>query len=190
MKLIIKLITLIGIILTIGCSEKQDYHSVVSRELASGIRNDSLFLDNFFGMTSEAFYKGSWDLNKKGLIMEGGNNASVLYKLPERSDITFEYYPIIKDQKVQSMTGTFRHIAWAPWNKETWADVIIEDVVDILEGWYGAGFIEVPSPGIGKAYAKVDGNRRIAVYYTVDENVQVLFTDLTNDDGLITIDKR
>lgn len=171
----------------VQCKPKTEYQRIVEREMASGIRQDSLFLGIYFGMTSEDFYKRCWELNKEGLIMEGGNNATVQYKLDELEHKgALEFYPIFKDEKLQSMTGYAHYFAWAPWNTDMFADKLIDDFKDFLETWFGAGFISVPSPGVGKAYAHVAGNRRIVLYYTKDERVEILITDLTNDDGILT----
>ena len=179
-------VLLLGV-LFIECKPKSEYRQIVDRELASGITQDSLFLGIYFGMSSEDFYKRCWELNKEGLIMEGGNNATVHYKLDKlKHKGAFEFYPIFKDEKLQSMTGYAHYSAWAPWNTELFADSLIEDFKGFLETWFGEGFISVPSPGTGKAYAHVSGNRRIVLYYTKDERVEVLFTDLTNDDGILT----
>lgn len=169
------------------CQSKTEYQKLVDSELATGIRNDSLFLGMYFGMSSEEFYKRCWELNKSGLIMEGGNNATVHYKIDGLKEKgAFEFYPIFKDEKLQSMTGYVHYFAWAPWNRDLYAESLIEDFKELLETWYGVGFILVPSPGTGKAYAHISGNRRIVLYYTKDERVEVLFTDLTNDDGILT----
>ena len=161
----------------------------MTRELSKGVRNDSIFLDTYFGMPSQDFYDESWDLNRKGLAREGSSNSTVYYKLDGLPyEAALEYYPRFKDGKIQSMTGFIYYIPWAPWNRDMFAEVLIEDVRNLFEGWYGKGFILVNSPGMGRAYAKVDGNRRIVLFYTKDERVEFLFTDLTNDDGLLQID--
>lgn len=190
MKLGNKVAFVIAIFFMISCTSKSDYHKIVEKELASGIRYDSLFLGMSFGMSSEDFYKRCWELNKEGLIREGGNNATVYHEINDLDDkAAMEFYPIFKDEKIQSMTGHFHYLKWAPWNKETFADVLIVKVKDMLEDWYGEGFIKVPSPGVGEAYTKIDGNRRIVLYYTKDEKVEMLISDLTNDDGILTLNK-
>ncbi len=184
-------ITVICLVSFCLCScGKKDYHRLVAYEKAKGIRQDSLFLGISIGMDSERFYKHCWDLNKKGLIREGMASATIHYSLPETNDkIKFEFYPVFKEGKVQSMTGYFYHTAWAPWSKETFPDFIIEETKELLSDWYNVHFVPIARIGMGKTYAAVKGNLRIVLYYKQDTRVEVLFTDLTNDDGFLTIPK-
>lgn len=178
----------LGIIFS--CTPKSTYQKTVDKELSSGERYDSLFFDMHLGMNAKAFYDRCWELNKEGIIMEGGTNSTVLYNLEGLSDdVAMEFYPIIKDEKVQSMTGFFHFRKWAPWNQQFYADKLILEIKEMLEEWYGPGFFEVPSPGRGLAYAHIKGNRRIVLYYLRDERVEMLITDLTNDDGILTMDE-
>jgi len=184
---------LCGVILVLGismssCEKKSPYFDLLDRELASGIRYDSIFLGTHFGMTSKDFYAHCWELNKKGIIMEGGSNTTVMWKVDELDyPAAIEFYPVFQEEKVQSMTGYIRYVGWAPWRKETWADKLVVDVKDLFEDWYDVDFIKVPSPGRGDAFTAINGNRRIVLYYTKDERVEMLFTDLTNDDGILTL---
>ena len=44
---------------------KHSYYDIEKRELNSGVRNDSIFFDLHFGMTSKEFYDRCWELNKQ-----------------------------------------------------------------------------------------------------------------------------
>ncbi len=179
------LVIILAAVALLQCTPKSEYKKLVERELSSQVKNDSLFLGTYFGMSSKDFYDHCWKLNKQGLIREGSNNTTVYYEtgeLPYKAAI--EFYPRFQDGKIQSMTGHIHYKAWAPWNRHLWAEALIEDAKRLFETWYGGKFIPVKSPGYGKAYAKVDGNRRILLFYTKETRMEFLMTDLTNDDEI------
>ncbi len=184
---------LVGILLlsiVIACKPKSEYHKAVKRGLASGIKNDTLFHGFHFGMESKVFYDKCWELNKQGLAREGSQNTTVYQKITDlKYEAGFEFYPKFKNDKIQSMIGFIQYIGWSPWNKELWSDVLIEDVKGMFERWYGPGFFPIKSPGTGKAYAKIDGNRRLVIYYTKEQRIEFLFSDLTNLDDILTTGK-
>jgi hypothetical protein len=171
-----------------ACKPKSQYEQTVKRELSSGIKNDTLFHGFHFGMESKAFYDKCWELNKKGLAREGAQNATVYQKITDlKYEAGFEFYPRFKNDKVQSMVGYVQYIGWAPWNKDLQSDVLIEDVKEMFERWYGPGFIPIKSPGIGNAYVRIDGNRRLVLYYNKEQRVEFLYSDLTNPDNLLKL---
>ena len=182
------LIFLITIITLTSCSKKQHYESLVERELASGVRNDTLFLGLTLGMTSESFYKKCWDLNKQGLIRQGSGNTSVAYEMKEElkfiADVNF--YPSFFEDKIYEMPVQFKYKAWAPWNKQMGADSLQVDILSLFESWYGNGFFEISPSERKKAYVKVDGNRRISIYKDPidDGTVWALYTDLSKEDDV------
>lgn len=169
-----------------ACSKKQQYKRLVERELASGVRHDTLFLDLKLGMSSEDFYKTCWDLNKMGLIRQGPGNTTVAYEMKEElnfiTDVSF--YPSFYEDKIYEMPVQFKYKAWAPWNKQMQSDSLQLDVLTLFEGWYGEGFFEVTPNPQKKAFVKVDGNRRISIYkdHVDDGTVWALFTDLSKED--------
>lgn len=188
----IKYIALLSLTLCIFCcSSKTEYRKVVEEELASGIRNDTLFLGFHFGMPEQSFYTSCWDYNQKGLIKEGFSNITLYYPLPGLKHEGFlDFFPIFKDGKIQSFQGFTMYKGWAPWNKELWSDKLIEDTRELMESSYpGNEFFSIKSPGRGKAYVKIDGNRRIVLYCVDDDRVQVLISDLTNLDNVLTLKK-
>src|SRR3954468_23057067 len=73
----------LALVVLTGCSKKSEYQEMEARELAKGIRRDSLFLGLKFGMTAKEFFAHCWQLNKQGLVMEGASNTTVLYKTHE-----------------------------------------------------------------------------------------------------------
>lgn len=184
MKKIIR--TLLLAIIAFACTQKTEYQKVLEKELATGVRNDSLFYDFYFGMPSDSFYAYCWDMNKKGEFMEGSSNQTVkteVLGLPYRAN--FEFYPLFKDEKIQSMVCTFNYPAWAPWNTYLNSENLIEDLKVMLQIWYGGEFFETKRIGLGKTYTMIQGNRRIVLYCEQDNRVEVLYSDLTNLDDII-----
>ena len=76
------------------------------------------------------------------------------------------------------MPVSFKYKGWAPWNKKLFADNLEEDVLRWYKKIYGGGFIEVKHPQRGKAYIKLDGNRRITIFKKDDLYVWAIFTDM------------
>lgn len=193
MRRIIYLIIFIVLVVS-SCSKKQQYEKMVERELASGVRHDTLFLNLSLGMTSEDFYKTCWEMNKQGLIRQGSGNTSVAYEMKE--DLNFitdvNFYPTFFEDKIYEMPVQFKYKAWAPWNKQMQSDSLQLDVLRLFEEWYGKGFIEIAPNAQKKAYVKVDGNRRISIYkdHVEDGLVWALFTDLSKEDEVSALKEK
>lgn len=169
------------------CNSGSHYESIVKEELASGLRYDSLFLGISLGMGEKDFFTACWDLNKQGLTKEGFSNTTVQYGLTDlKHEGYYDFYPLFEDGKVKSMTGFTHYKAWSPWRKDLWSDHLIEDSKEAFEKWYGGNmFFSIKSPTYGKAYVKIDGNRRIVLYISDDQKVNVLISDLTNLDTIL-----
>jgi len=180
------IILLIVSTVLLSCKKKSLYHQTVKKELATGIKQDSLFLGFYFGMESQDFYNKCWELNKAGLAREGAQNTTVYQEITDLDyKAGFEFYPLFKNDKIQSMIGYIHYIGWSPWSKHLWPDKLIEDVKDLFEEWYGPGFFSIKSPGRGKAYVKIDGNRRIVLYHNKDQRIEFLFSDLSDPDDIL-----
>jgi len=163
-----------------GCSPGKRYERRLNKELASGVRYDSLFMGISFGMTSKEFYQHCWGLNKDSLVKQGLANMSVQYDINEELayPATMNFYPIFGDDKIVEMPVRFIYNGWAPWNKELSASNLALDVKRWYEKIYGRGFITVSHPMNGEAYTKIDGNRRITIYVENDLYVWARFTDM------------
>ncbi|MEM7375431.1 MAG: hypothetical protein AAF587_42950 [Bacteroidota bacterium] len=171
----------LSILLLFACSPDSQYHKMLETEMASGVRYDSLFLGIYFGMPSKNFYAHCWKLNKEGIIREGANNTSVNYPIQSfKEPASMDFYPRFVNDKIVEMPVYFAYKSWSPWNKDLFAEHLIIEVRQLMEEWYGPGFIEIPNPGPlgGNAYVKVNGNRRISIYYKDDTRVRVDFVDL------------
>ncbi len=162
-----------------ACSTKAKYERMLTAELASGERYDSLFLGISLGMTDSAFYAHCYNLNQQELVYQGMQGLSVFYKMKELNyPASMNFYPKFIDRKIYKMPVTFDYDAWAPWNRELFSDSLQQDVLELMKLWYGDGFLEVKHPKKGSAYVKIDGNRQISVYRKDDRTVEVMITDL------------
>jgi hypothetical protein len=173
-------LTALAALIVGGCSPGKTYERKLNRELASGVRYDSLFMGISFGMSVETFYKHCWDLNKDSVVKQGTANMSVQYDLNEelRFPATMNFYPKFDSGKIVEMPVRFIYNGWAPWTKELSASNLAKDVKTWYEDIYGKGFITVTHPFNGEAYTKIDGNRRITIYVENDLYVWAIFTDL------------
>lgn len=170
----------LSLLLLAGCL-RSDYQKLVDRELASGVRADSLFLGISFGMTAKEFYDHCWQLNKDSVIKEGTGNASVKY-MPEGfpSDVSMLFYPNFSDSsRIVEMPILFAYDSWAPWNQQYSADSLLPRVLEMFTDWYGGEFLKVEHPERGVVWVKVDGNRRIRVFKKDLQYVRAVITDLT-----------
>lgn len=178
MKLVV--LTSMAALLAGGCSPSKTYERRLKRELASGIRYDSLFMGISFGMTTEEFYKHCWGLNKDSVVRQGSANMSVQYDIYKELDYpaTMNFYPKFHEDRIVEMPVRFIYNGWAPWTKELSATNLALDVKQWYEEIYGKGFITVKHPLNGNAYTKIDGNRRITIYVENDLYVWARFTDM------------
>ena len=178
-----KFLISILIFITIISCQTNPYLELEKKELSSGVRYDSLFLGVKFGMTSKEFYAHCWDLNRKKLITQGPSNNSVRYYLPTESigqKIEMLFYPVFDNDIVYEVNTTFSYTAWAPWNKETSSDYLIDEVREILSEWYNSKFYEIKNPKNNSTlYTTVSGNRRIVITKVSEREVRARYTDLT-----------
>ena len=118
------MIAIVVCISACGSSDIREYEKLVDKELASNKRYDSIYLD-FLGMPNKDFYSRCWDLNKQGLLTNGSENTSVLWKMKENFShpVAINFYPVFQDNKIYKMTTGFNYEAWAPWNKHLGSEV-------------------------------------------------------------------
>lgn len=163
-----------------GCSPKTKYERMLKKELASGVRYDSLFMGIYLGMPEKDFYTHCWELNRQGLIRQGTRNMTVEYQLKNelRHPATMDFYPGFVQSKIYEMPVRFLYNGWAPWNKTLSADSLQTEVLKWYEKQYGNGFVEVLHPKRGIAYVKVNGNRQISIFKEDEIHVWAVFTDM------------
>jgi hypothetical protein len=163
-----------------GCTPKARYERKLKRELASGIRNDSIFMGIYLGMGQMDFYTHCWMLNKHGLIRQGPSNTTVEYALKKelKYPATMNFYPTFENGKIVEMPVEFRYNGWAPWNKKLSADSLQADVLRWYKEKYGSDFMAVRHPEHGIAWVNINGNRRITIFRQDDLRVWAYFTDM------------
>ena len=173
-------LTLVAGLMITGCGLQSEYTRLVNAELASGVRNDSLFLGIHFGMSTKEFYTHCWELNEQKLIRQGNRNMTVEYQVEDlKHSASMNFYPEFHQDKIHEMPVSFMYHAWAPWNQEMSSDSLEIDVMNLLMAWHGGNsFIKVDHPEKGTVYVKVDGNRRILIQKEEVE-VKARYTDLT-----------
>ena len=72
------IILIFSIVLLTSC--QSEYTKLVNKELASGVKNDTILFDLSFGNTKKEFYEICWELNKNGIATHGENNNYVKKK--------------------------------------------------------------------------------------------------------------
>ena len=170
-----------------------EYSRLVKKELATGKRNDSLFMGIYIGMPVKAFYDYCWKMNKTGLFMNGTSGLSVMYKIPTElnSPVTMNFFPYFFENKVSGMWAEYEYDAWAPWNKNRFADSLLPKVLGLYKRWYpGNDFITITNKDKGTIYVKIDGNRRITIGLFSERIVKVDCTDLLIEEKLKSKSKK
>jgi hypothetical protein len=179
MKRVSILILLIATIL--ACQPKSEYELIKERELSSGKSVEDLFLDLRFGMGRKEFFGTCWEHNKKGILVNGAHHLMVQYKpeMPSGKEVNMFFYPKFEENKLYFMPMEFVYPSWFPGNEEFSNDKLIEDVVALMELWYGDGFFEVANKDRSiRAMVKIDGNRLIRVFKKDISTVRVEMLDL------------
>ena len=168
-----------GLLLIISCSVFLSCEHIADYT-ANDENTDSLFLGISLGMERQAFYDHCWEQNKKKLFMHGPSNQSVEYKIVDRFEtpVSMRFYPSFHEDKIYEMPVIFTYDAWAPWNREYWADSLLVNMLPLFKEWYGDEFKKLDHPTMGDVYYKIDGKRRINLFRKDDQQVQAVFTDL------------
>lgn len=171
---------LMSLLVLAGCQMNSEYQEWVDKELASGVREDSIFLGMTFGMTSDSFYDHCWDMNKKGFFKNGPTNSNVEFDISDqlKHPGKMYFYPTFYQGKIYEMPVAFSYDAFA-WADDYSIDTLFNDVKDMMEYWYGP-FKEFKHPSKGSVFVNIKGNRRIRLFKNnLKESVNAVFTDLS-----------
>lgn len=172
------LIALLFSLLIIACEQKSEYQQKLEIELAKNVRVDSLFLGYHLGMSTDEFFKHSWELNKQEIVT---GQTMIHYNITNlKSPATMDFYPEFRDGKIYKMPVEIHYNGWAPWNRELFSDSLMLDLADLYKERYDANFIKTMHPQTEKeALIDIQGNRQISIYKRDDRIVSVEFLDLT-----------
>lgn len=173
-------ISILGVFALWNCAQPSEYQQLVQRELATGIRNDSLILGYTFGMSRDDFYKYSWEINKQGLVVNG-SGAEIVEEVHDlKAPAKRSFYPKFKDETIVQLPIEYYYNGWAPWNRNLFADSLLYDLKDYIQDTYGGSFISKIDSASGKpVFVQVSGNREIRLYELTEQRVMVQFTDLS-----------
>lgn len=181
-KKVLYFVLLTPFLITCNTDSKSEYQLLVEKELAKEVRNDSLFLGYYFGMTQEEFYDHSWKLNKQELI-RNGTGAEILQEVDNlKAGANKIFYPEFKDEKIIRMPVTYSYKGWAPWNRHLWADSLKYDIKEMLEKKYNLTFNELNDPKSGKKqFYQVSANKEIRISEVDQSKVLVQYIDLSQN---------
>ncbi len=144
-------------------------------------KSDSLFLGFHLGMAQKNFFDHCTELNMDQKITQAsGGTTSVEYRIVDEyeSEVSMRFFPTFIDEKIFEMPVTYSYVAWAPWNKQYWAENLLDEVLENYKVIYGEDFKLIDHPTQGKVYYKMDGKRRINLFIRDEQFVQAVFTDL------------
>lgn len=145
------------------------------------VQTDSLFLGFYLGMPKKDFFDQCTELNKQEKITQSGNGSTnVEYRIKDEydSEISMRFFPTFVDEKIFEMPVTYSYIAWAPWNRNYWAEELLPKVLERYRIVYGDDFKLINHKVQGRVYYKIDGKRRINIFIKDEQYVQVVFSDL------------
>ncbi len=173
-------LVLLGILAGGSFSCQTKFERTKAREMARGVRYDSLFFGIHLNMERPDFFKRCWQLNQRKVLTNGaGGNTVETYLSGVTPDVKMNFYPEFVNNRIAKIPVNFSYRGWSPWNKELHSSVLLPVVVKKLEKWYGKGFVKMEHPEKGVLFYKIDGNRQILVVEMDEQYVKALFTDLT-----------
>ena len=171
------------ILFMFGCqgTEKKNLQEVEKQELAKGTRCDSIFQGLYFGMSEPDFYAHCWKKNKEKIFAQA-LNMKVDYDLTHNESkfpLKINFFPMFAQEKIYEVPTHITFLNTDYFNPEMKTDKLLIEVKKLMEKWYGEFFI-TPLPNGRNAYAQVLGNRRILIKVDKENEVAVVFTDLTS----------
>ena len=161
----------------------------MAKELARGIRIDSMPFGLLLGDSRQDFYKKCWELNKKGIVTQGpGNEFARHFMEPKEENgkrIDMLFFGIFdKQDKMRGFKMQFSYTAWAPWTPDHQAEVLKEAIEDTLMKWYpGNDFMDVDlkKDDMFASY-KIEGNLEFKLIKIDDRQLAVRIEDITHEE--------
>jgi hypothetical protein len=157
-----------------------------TEEVGRSCRSDSLFRGIRFGMSKDEFYEHCFEMNQRKLFFPGTEGASVRYMLDEgfESPVVFKFYPQFEySDSIHVVKGEFAFKAWVPFQKQLSSDVLLRQMMEGIQRWYGGNdFIRKENlmKSASVEYVKIDCNRQITLtrLLAYEDKILVVFEDL------------
>ena len=169
----------------IGCNPEYKLKQEIEKELATGVKNDSLFLGLEFGITMQEFFEHCKELNRQELVREGSKNMSVEYIFKDSLDqpIAFNFYADRETNggPIYRYYTSFHYYAFAL-NRHLYAERLLEMLPAILMDWYGGNEPFTLVRDKKKYLYKIDGNRMIELTTFDLSTVTATYYDLSHVD--------
>lgn len=179
----VSLFTMFLFLLIFSCkrNDSQNLVEIEKKELAKGVRQDSIFWGIYLGMPEEEFYAYCQAMNQRGVFMQGGN-MSVEYHFKDNKDFSLptqmNFFPTFNNRKISEFPIHFAYENYEPWNPNQKTDKLLKEVKTLMEKWSGGSFFITLLPNSKPAYAQVVGNRRIVIDASKENDIIVTFKDL------------
>jgi hypothetical protein len=168
-----------------SCSENVTYEEYVARELAKGIRHDSLIHRIHFGMTAEEFMIYCAEMNRKKIFMPNTSGSAVSLELLEgfNAPVQFIFFPAFEgDGPIKKIMASIKYRDFSYYGeKYAIENLVIEAKRNFEKGYGGNKFFTIPHENklLKYKYVKIDGNRKIVLNPTFDgQSLEVEFEDL------------
>lgn len=170
-----------------GCKKslEEQYKTIEQAELASGVRYDSLFKGIHLSMKKKNFFDYCFQMNLKDEFRQGGvkNGRWVECKLRNemKYPAAFNFFPKFKNNAIAEMEAAIYYDNAAYQDHVFESDSLLMDVLQLMEKWYGPGFLRIESPYFYKddVFVKIDGNRRITVFKDMSGHmINIWYVDL------------
>lgn len=157
-----------------------------TEEVGRSCRSDSLFQGIRFGMSKDEFYEHCYEMNQRKLFFSSAEGVGVRYVLDEgfESPVVFKFYPQFEySDSIHVVTGEFAFKVWVPFQKERSSDILLRQIMEGLQRWYGGNeFIknDASRKSASVEYVKIDCNRQITLrrLLAYEDRILVAFEDL------------
>lgn len=164
------------------------YREFEREQAFSGQRSDSLFAGLYFGMSHDSFRTFSLEQHQAGRFAAGGLGSSswVSYRVDSllSKPVEFNFYPTFEAGRIVALDADLYYVATTSRDASFSQDVLLQEVLELMDNWYGEGYFQVPAPRarMPDLYVKVNHNRRLVIQKHRDGYmIQLRYTDLSTE---------
>lgn len=164
-----------------GHTKLSPLESKIKIESQKAERRDDFILGLKLGQNKKTFYDLCWQLNKEKKISNGTQSASVMYLIKDSvgREIEMNFFPRFFENKIYKFDVTLNYKAWAPWNKDLWAEAMLKEVPLILNTLFGeAELLQIQKNNTQRFY-RVESNRLMHFQVADEKFVSLIVRDLT-----------